>query len=209
MLYSPRPFARLLIVFTILVAASLSIAAQEIRDRQLVPAVDFSTIQMPVEIVSIKLNGEDIQPGQNIKGNDDWLKGLSFTLKNISDRPIAWVNIGFKFGLPNGFVVYSLPYGIALFRGDWRREGYSPPPLQPGESVTLALTGRNYQSFLYVLEQANAPRSFDKAPFYIETVCFEDEPDVIWQGGYLKRRDPKDQFKFDVIERYVLPAKQR
>lgn len=208
MLYRPRPFARLLLVFTILVAASLSIAAQEIRDRQLVPAYDFSTVQMPVEIVSIKLNGEDIQPHQIIRGNDDWLKGLSFTLKNISDRPIAWVNIGFKFGLPDGFVVYSLHYGVALFRGDVRR-GSSWPPLQPGESVNLALTGQNYQSFLYVLAQANAPRSFDQAPFYIDTVGFEDEPDVIWQRGYLKRRDPKDSFKFDVIERYVLPAKQK
>ena len=208
MLYIPRPLARLLLIFTILVAASLSIAAQEIRDRQLSPAVDFATIQMPVEIVSIKLNGEEIHPDQRIKGNDDWLHGVSFTLKNISERPIAFVNIGFKFPLPNGFVVFGLSYGINTSIGDFRRAN-SPPAIQPGESVNLALTQQRYQSFHYVLDQAGAPRSFDKAAYYIEMVCFENEPDVVWQNGYLKRRDPANRFQFDVIERYVLPAKQR
>ncbi len=203
----PRPFARLLLVFIVLVAASISIAAQEIRDRQLSPAFDSAKIQMPVEIVSIKLNGKEIQPDQKIKGNDDWLQGVSFTLKNISGRPIAYVNVGFKFDLPNGFVVSSLPYGVGLFRGEPRRES-SPPAIWPGESIDLVLTKERYQSFHYVLAQAGAPRSFDIAPYYIETVCFDNEPDVIWQNGYLKRRHPTDPYKFDVIGRYVLPAKQ-
>ena len=35
---------------------------------------------------------------------------------------------------------------------------------------------------------------------------FENEPDVVWEGGKLKRRDPEQFTKFNVIERYVLPA---
>lgn len=201
-----RPFARLALVIIVLATASISIAAQEIRDRQLSPGFDSAKIQMPVEIVSIKLNGKEIQPDQKIKGNDDWLQGVSFTLKNISGRPIAFVNIGFEFRLPNGFVMYSLAYGVSLFRGEPRTQS-SPPAIWPGESVDLVLTKQQYQSFHYVLSQAGAPRSFDIAPYYIDTVCFDNEPDVIWQKGYLKRRHHTDPYKFDVIGRYVLPAK--
>jgi hypothetical protein len=37
--------------------------AQQTRDRQLTLAYDLSKIQMPVEIVSIKVNGKDVRPG--------------------------------------------------------------------------------------------------------------------------------------------------
>ena len=205
----PRPFVHLALVLSVLAASSSSISAQEIiRDRQLVPAFDFSTIQMPVEIVSIKLNGNEIRPGDKIQGNDEWLRGVSFTLKNISDQPIAYVNIGIKFPLPNGFVVYSLPYGVNLSVDEPRRES-SPSTLRPGQSVDLVLTKERYKSFLYVLGQAGAPSSFDTASYYVETVSFDNQPDIIWQHGFLKRRHPSEIGRFDVIERYVLPGKQR
>lgn len=63
------------------VAIAPSASGQEFRDRELRPAIDFRTIEMPVEILSIKLKGKDVAPGEKIKGDDDWLKGMSFTLK--------------------------------------------------------------------------------------------------------------------------------
>jgi hypothetical protein len=206
MLAIQRPFVHLALLLSAFAAASSSISAQEIRDRQLVPEYDFTTVQMPVEIVSIKLNGNEIRPGDKIRGNDEWLRGVSFTLKNISNQPIAYVNIGIQFRLPNGFVMYSLPYGIDLSRGETRRES-SPPPLQPGQTVDLVLTEQRYQSFLYVLAQAGAPSRFDTAPYYVETVCFDNQPDVIWQRGFLKKRNPTQIGTFDVIGRYVLPGR--
>ncbi len=206
MLGIPRPIILLALLLSVLAAASSPISAQEIRDRQLVPEYDFTTVQMPVEIVSIKLNGNEIRPGDKIRGNDEWLRGVSFTLKNISNQPIAYVNIGIQFRLPNGFVMYSLPYGIDLSRGETRRES-SPPPLQPGQTVDLGVSEQGYQSFLYVLAQAGAPSRIATAPYYVETVCFDNQPDVIWQRGFLKKRNPTQIGTFDVIGRYVLPGR--
>jgi hypothetical protein len=202
-----RRTAQFALVPFFLVAVSLPIAAQEMRDRQLIPAFDFSRIQMPVEVVSMKRNGEQLQPGAKIVGDDDWLKGVSFTLKNISEKAIAYVDIGLQFPQPNGFVVYSLNYGVDFSRGEPRLKS-SPPAIQPGESIELLLTRDRYEIFLRTLAQGGASRGFDTASYYIERVCFENEPDVIWEGGNLKRRDPNQFSKFDVIERYVLPKKQ-
>jgi hypothetical protein len=203
-----RPFAHLALVLSILGAASLSMQAQGIKDRQLTPAYDFATIQIPVEIVSIRLNGKDVLPGEKVKGNDNWLRGVSFTLKNISDQPVTFVNIGFKFRQPNGFVVaHVLSYGVNCSHGELRRQS-SPPAIQPGQTLDLVLTRQSYDSFLYVLAQANAPSSFETAPYFVDTVCFENQPDVIWQGGFLKRRNPAEVGRFDAFEQYVLPIKQ-
>ena len=49
---------------------------------------------------------------------------------------------------------------------------------------------------------------FDKVPYYVERVCFEDDTNIIWEGGYLKRRDPAFIGKFDIVEPYRLPAKR-
>ena len=196
------------VLFVFLVAASVSTPAQQVRDRELQPAFDFTNIPMPVEILSIKLRGRDVRPGEKIQGDDDWLRGLSFTLKNISDKPIAFIDIGLRFPQPNGFVVYSLNYGVDSSRGERRAES-SPPAIQPGEAVHLVLSKERYKVFQHVLAQGGASSSFDTATYYVERVSFEDEPDVIWEGGNLKRRDPNRPTEFNVIGRYALPTKQK
>lgn len=204
----PRPFLRLVSVLTLLAAASSSIAAQVIKARQLTPYHDLATIQMPVEIASIRLAGKEVRPGEKITGDDNWLRGVTFTVKNVSDEPLSYVNIGFRFPLPNGFVVVSaFTYGFDPSSGAFRKESL-PPAIEPGKSVDLVLTKERYDTFLHVLTQANAPHSFETAPYFVMRVCFENQPDIIWEHGFLKRRNAIDSLKFDVVQPYFLPARQ-
>lgn len=203
---TPRSIvAAVICSFAILAPAS----AQVVRERELKPAIDFTTIQMPVEIVAIKLNQKEVMPGEKIKGDDDWLKGASFTVKNISDKPIAYVAIGLRFEPPPGaarLVVFTLSYGVDYSRGV-PRSGSSPLPVQPDQTVDLVLTDERYPNFLQILSIGGMPRGFDVVPYYVERVSFEDEPNIIWEGGYLKRKNPAFIGRFDIIERYKLPTK--
>ena len=194
------------VLMVLLAAASGPARAQQVRDRQLQPAFDFTTVHMPVEIISIKLHGREVQPGEKIQGDDDWLRGLSFTLRNISDKPIAYVDVGLLFPQPKGVVVYSLNYGVDFPRGE-RRGDSSPPAIQPGEALDLVLTKERYPSFRRVLALGGAASSFDTAAYYVGRISFEGEPDVIWEGGSLKRRDPDRPTEFNKIGQYALPAK--
>jgi hypothetical protein len=203
-----RDFAHAVVVLFFLGVTSTSVLAQDVKDRELRPAFDFTTIQMPVEIVSIKLNGKELQPSEKIKGDDGWLQGLSFTLKNISGKPISYVAVGLRFPRPNnGIVIYYLSYGVDLSYGQPNTEP-SPPSIQPGEAKDLVLTNENYAAFLRIMAAGEGSKSADTVPYYIERVCFENDRYLIWQGGYLKRRDLSVPGKFDVVERYVLPTKQ-
>jgi hypothetical protein len=203
--------ARLLLGSVILlVSLAVSASGQELRDRELKPAFDFTTVQMPVEIVSIKLNGKAVAPGEKIKGDDDWLKGVSLTVKNIADKPIAYVAIALYFEPPNGparSVGFILSYGVDYSRG-LPRSGSSPLPIQPGQTVELVLTDERYPNFLHILGLGGMPRSFDVVPYYVDRISFEDDPNIIWERGYLKRKNPAVLGKFDIVERYKLPAKR-
>lgn len=75
-------------------------------------------------------------------------------------------------------------------------------------SLLLVLTKERYQVFLNILAQGEASSNFETAHYFVERVCFDNEPDVIWEGGKVKRRDPNQIGNFIVIERYVLPIKQ-
>jgi len=195
-------------VVLVLVATFGSIQAQEMKERELKPAFDLTGMQMPIEIVEIKLNGKVVGAGEKIIGNDDWLRGASFTLKNVSDKPIAYLAISFKFTLPKRIVVYMLSYGVDISRGDQRRDS-SPPAIQPGDSLNLVITKERYESFLHILEQGGVSPRFDVAPYYIDRISFENEPDVIWEGGYLLRRDPTQIHNFDRIGKYVVPNREQ
>src|SRR2546423_10435428 len=108
---------------TLLFSTFASASAQQVKDRQLIPAFDFATIQIPVEIVAIRLKGKEFAPGEKIKGDDEWLRGVCFTVKNISDKPIAYVAIGLRFEPPPGgarIVVFTLSYGVYYQGGDPR-----------------------------------------------------------------------------------------
>lgn len=202
----PRTLVQVAVILTIVVAALHPTHAQELKDRQLTWAYDYSTVQMPIEILSITLNGNEIRPGEKIKGDENWIKGLTFKIKNISDQPISYLNVHFKFPMPNGFVsATALHYGIN--HGD--RRGTAPPSIQPGETKELVLTKQNYDSVLFVLAQAKVSSDFDTAPFYIERVCFENQPDVIWQAGWLMRRNAVESYRFDRMQKYFLPVKEK
>ena len=92
-------------LFSLLSAAHGPTFAQQLRDRELRPAFDFTKIEAPVEIISVKLNGKEVRPGEKVKGDDDWLRGLTFTLKNISPQPVAYVEVALQFPRPQAVKV--------------------------------------------------------------------------------------------------------
>jgi hypothetical protein len=198
----------LAVIFGLSVIASAP--AQELRDRELKPRSISQPFEMPFEIVSVKLKGSDVALGQKIRGDDDWLKGASFILKNVSDKPIAYVEVGLLLEPPPPaarVVVFILSYGVDYSRG-LPRSGSSPLPIQPNQTVDLVMTDERYSQFLQILGLDGMPRSFDTVPYFVSRVCFEDDPNIIWERGFLKRKNPAALGRFDIVERYKLPTKR-
>jgi hypothetical protein len=98
----------------------------------------------PVEIVSIKAKGVAIVPNQKFTDSDDWLQDLTFTIKNISDKPIVFVSVYLSFPAPAGSRVagagYDLRYGKYQVLPDVPNSGDKPKAIKPEESIDLTLS---------------------------------------------------------------------
>jgi hypothetical protein len=104
----------------------------------------------PVEIVAIKVKAVTIEPGHKFTAEDDWLNGLTFTLKNVSDKPIVYADVELLFPAPSGSqvagAVYELRYGRNPIIPNTSTSSDTLKAIMPGESLDLTLSESELQS---------------------------------------------------------------
>lgn len=148
----------------------------------------------PVEITKFKLKGIPRGFGQNFTDDDDWLRGMTLTIRNTSNKPIVYLEISLDFPRPeNQSPDQYLPFMSAL------RYGYypvlnaplppdAPSPLMPDEKAELKLTDADYNSLMATLKALDYPASLKRIELTVSTVIFND--DTGWRLGTPTRRDP-------------------
>ena len=104
-----------------------------------------SPVEEAVKITDIRVAGHSITTGEAFDADDDWLRTLTFRLKNVSGQPIMGARIGF--GLPEtkkgeGMIGFSLEYGQGL-GAVWLPKLSS----SPGILVKLPIQYQTYYSF--------------------------------------------------------------
>jgi hypothetical protein len=110
---------------------------------------------------------------------DDWLKRVSITLRNTSDKPVFGVQ-GFLYLKPMGFpMIFSLPLTASK---ELRHE-----PLLPGAEVELTVTPGILNQTLDDLKYRGAQVSSADVSFSLDAVIFSNE--LQWYRGKLVRPD--------------------
>ena len=114
------------------------------------------------------------------KENDDWVKRVSITMRNTSDKPIYGVN-GILLFKPIGF---PMLFGLELTRSKSLHEN----PLQPGDEIELTVNPANLNNTLESLKEKGAEVSGAGVSFSLDTVWFSK--DLQWYRGKLLHPDP-------------------
>jgi hypothetical protein len=200
---------------TILLSCTLVFSfalVQQAKDRVLVQLPFEPGRQAPVEIITIEVKGHVVEPGRKFSSGEDWLRGLSFTLKNISDKPVSYIEVDLRFSAPAGSqaenVGFDLTYGYLRVTPDLADDLSVPKSLMPGETLRLEMSEGDYRNLTGLLAHAGQSGEVETVKFELGAVRFENEPDAMWRLGYLLRRDANNPMKFNVSERYTLPKKQ-
>lgn len=121
----------------------------------------------------------------------DWLKDFTLEVKNISGRPIYFVEYALvlpPFHRKDTPIAFRLVYGRNdLVNVDHFAEQYDAP-IQPGETISLKLPEGTYASFLWHMQRQNAimPAVTD-AKLVIQSINFGDGTG--WQGGKLRSQE--------------------
>jgi hypothetical protein len=192
------PLFRLLVLLILLAGIGTSSAfltafsqKSEGQDR-LIEMRPFSNA--PVKIITVKTKAGEVKVGNKFKDDDDWLKGLTFKVENVSNRPINYISAVVIFPKPGAQGEENIPYGEGIIYGVSPLDPPSSTPkeqvqfLPPGESIELSLNDKSYEASKIFLNRLKYPESINHIELSIQEVGFEDG--TVWSGGEFWRRDP-------------------
>lgn len=171
---------------------SAAVAHAQVKDRLIEQiTIPVARLPVPVEIVTIKVRGRQVQVGQTFADDDDWIKGLELTFKNTSEKPIVYLSVDLRLPSPEGIpVAFPIFYGRSPATSEEAARLAQAHAVQPGETATVTLTERQYESMQAVLAERNWKLPLDKLTIKVNIVSFAD--DTSWHHGYQYRRDPND-----------------
>lgn len=148
----------------------------------------------PIKIEEVKVKGRPVGLGAKFTEEDDWLSGLTIKVKNISDRPVVFLDVALVFPRPDArepaasdHLLYGR-YPLAPGQAAPEAPAVGQPPLQPGATAELALT--DYEGTRRFLDQTNYPAAVTRLEIEISDVYFDQN--TKWSGGQIFRRDPRN-----------------
>ena len=141
----------------------------------------------PVKIVAVKLRGgEQIKSGVAFQAVDDWVRGLTLTVTNVSQKPVCFIHV--QLLLPRPPDDAGRPANDALMFGC--NSAVKPNPLMPGLSIDITMKDSDYIAHEALLERYEYPPTVYNVELKVLEVEFFGMKDSKWSKGQMMRQDP-------------------
>lgn len=179
---------------------AVGVAGQR-RERIVVLKHDFDP---PVKIKAVRLDGKPIKTDEKFLADDDWLEGLSVSVKNETAKAIVSIGVDVLFLRPEEQAkeppyVYKLGYGpdpFLLKPGEEYQTNLPPTP--PGEMVAMFIPADHYNDIKSSLSELGYPSPHKGIEIRIASIGFSDG--TFWHSGSYYRRDPTTPSGWKEIE---------
>lgn len=149
----------------------------------------FAPKNEPIEITEPKIKAKTIKLGEKFEDESDWLKYLTFKVKNRSDKPITFLQIDLDFPetkTTGSIMMHQLFIGQ---RPDFRSTLNNPPLyLKPNETIEISLEPE-YSAIKRLIElRQPSVENINKLIIRTSEVMFEDS--TLYSGGGIFKRNP-------------------
>ena len=135
-----------------------------------------------IKIQSIDLGGKSIAIGEPFAADEDWLRDLTFRVKNVSDKDLMGIQITLI--LPE----LKKPIQVPYVRGCSHDK--NQPCIRPGEEVEIRIAAiKLYDWVKSVVATETELRNITKATIYHVLVSLPG--DITWSSGCVKTKDPR------------------
>ena len=141
----------------------------------------------PIQLLEISVQGRAITCGQPFIADDDWLRGLTFKIKNLSGKTIKLVRIYFivpEAKFKDSALGFSIEYGKETIDGV--KLVYGSERLQPGAEAELIFGITAYNHYRDLLAKEGSSPDFTKVFIGMTYVRFDDG--MVWDGQRLPLR---------------------
>lgn len=147
------------------------------------PDIELSKQINGVEIKEVRVNGRPIIIGEPFAGDVDWLKDLTFLVKNVSSEQVMAIQIGLR--LPE---VTKSPQ-VAYIAGC--KHDKNQPCIRPGDEVELRMPAGGFYSWVKeTVAKEKDVSTINKAIISEMMVMLPNG--MQWMSGCVKTTDPKN-----------------
>lgn len=165
----------------------------------------------PAAIAAIRVKGTPVEPGVKFVDNSDWLNGLTVTLKNVSDRPIAFVTVAVIAPHKKNGVQEQVD-GRDLYEIIELKYGEPPPapgkaastkpmrPLMPGDTADVILEEKQRDELYSHLRLRESSTDISEVTLSVFQLTFLGDNDTLWMHGLWRKRDPIDPMRWVTID---------
>jgi hypothetical protein len=160
----------------------------------------------PVKIVGIKSAGKERKINSKFQEeDDDWLKGLTLKLKNVSHKNIVYIEAILQFPRREDTPTsQEPPLAIPFSYGDEQFQpgqatGETKNLVKVGDIIEIPLPDDVLTATRVELINQDYPSSIKYVRVRATTVIFDDG--VIWRAGGFMRRDPNNPHRWEPIPR--------
>jgi len=150
------------------------------NERTSAPLQIFKQLEV-IEIQSVNLGGKSITIGEPFSADEDWLRDLTFRVKNVSDKELMGIQITLI--LPELDKPIQVPYVNGC------RHDKNQPCISPGVEVELRIPPIKLYDWVksVVATETELPK-IRKATIYHVLVSLPG--DITWSSGCVKTKDP-------------------
>jgi hypothetical protein len=148
----------------------------------------------PLAITEVKASGQSVTLDQVFTANEEWLKTLTVSVKNNSDKVIVYAAINLQF--PRYGSSHDRTAIFEMFYGSWTLQTRRPARkeisvgIQPGKTVEIHLSPSQFADLSGLLLATGYLSPIEKVAVGIGPVIFAD--DMMWYAGAKLRRDSSD-----------------
>ncbi len=144
----------------------------------------------PFEITEIRVKTKALKLGEIFEDESDWLKHVTFKVKNRSDKAITFLQIDLDFpeteATAGAIMMHQLFFGQ---RPDFRSTlNNQPLYIKPNEAIEISLE-REYDDIKTLIELKHPTVGvINKLTIRTSSIIFED--DILYSAGMFSRRNP-------------------
>lgn len=131
--------------------------------------------------------------GDKIDGDADWLRDISFRVKNTSDKPITLIEIALYFPetrATGSLVWYQMKFGVVPGFPNLKQH---PFVLKPGETFDVPLAPR-YEQIRKIVSRQYPMAEIHRVEMQVRDVIFDDM--TAWMMGSPARQDPANPRRY-------------
>jgi len=152
----------------------------------------------PLKVISITADGKPVKFNEKFAAKEDWLRGLTLELKNISEKEITYIHCDLDFpetASTGQMMAYQLTMGLWPGIDNKSRAPFS---LTPGSEVDIAFDDKRYADVARFINTRQPITSINRVTLRISFIIFADGTGY-GGGGTLFRQDSNNPRRFTPV----------